>query len=239
LATIDAKKDEELTLQLGTDFIRFKIKDLYSQNLNLYNGRVRISLAKSPLSASDSKVEILEDMVLLGKGKIYSPLLQALIWVLEDDTFNGKNPLENYNGHMALIKKAWGDMNKNDPKWTFNKAVDRLSPDRRLLHYFNIQNIIDEDYEWSRESPRGVYEDGAANCLDVAYWNQYVMKKGGRKTWVLWVDYDANTKGGHAIMAFEDTDKLIYVMDKKGPMHHLKGPFVSLKKIPYNIRGYL
>jgi len=111
IVNIGAKKDEELVLQLGTNFIKFKPQDLYTQNLILYDGQVKISLLKDVLSENESKVGILEDMVLLGKEKIYSPLLQALFWDYQDNIFNEQNnPLENYKGHIAFIEKTWGDM---------------------------------------------------------------------------------------------------------------------------------
>jgi len=180
----------------------------------------------------------LKEMVLAGKGDYkFSAPLQALLWGYMDGKFKeADNPFKNYQSPLEFVKPIWGDM--EGPRWTFDKVVDRLSSDRRLLHYYNTQKIIDQDYRGSWKSPKRVFKDGSANCYDTSKWNVYVMKKGGRKTHLVWVHHPGSSIG-HIIMTLEEKKNEIYVLDKDGPNHFLRGPFTSVFKIPYLIRGII
>ena len=83
-----------------------------------------------------------------------------------------------------------------------------------------------------------MFKSGSANCYDTSKFNSYILRKAGYKTYILWVEHFMNPIGGHAILAFEDKNK-IFILDKEGPLHHFRGPFDSLYKIPYDIRGFL
>lgn len=233
LTTIDAKKDEELTLQLRMDFSTFKIEDLYSEDLNLYDGQVKIRLIRSTVSENDSKVKILEDMVLLGIGKKYSPLLQALIWGFEDGIFNDKNPLNNYEGHMALIEKTWGNM--KEPRWDNpTEVIQRLSSScPQLISHYTANRIGYTRYQGDKKSNWQVIKSGIANCVDTSDLEVECLRNLGYPAGQLKV------RPSHRITYYKDKGK-IFIMDngQGGPLGIL-GPFESFNEIPYDIKKIL
>ena len=218
-----------------------KIVYLSSTNENTESDRLAEKSEIVRLSSTNenakkySKVEILEDLTLDGLKHDeyrYSPSFEAFFWLIKDGKFNAESFEGEYSNSFEFTIKVWGDM--GGKRWgEFDKVTSRLNRPN-LLHYYGKMNISDEDYWGDRKTNKSVFESGRGNCVDVSQFNAFCLSKAGYKTYLIDVDTDF---GWHVIAAFKDKGK-IYILDKMGPTHYFKGPYDSLYKIPYSIRGF-
>ena len=194
----------------------------------------------------------LEQMYEVGIPEVrkYCSPLQTLFWLVEDGKINICNQVINNYDLKTLLDGGWKtekfgikeygglifneDLKNHKKRWgNFSEVIDRLNAPE-LLHYYDKMNISDEDYWGERKTNKSVFEDGCGNCVDVSQFNTFCLSKAGYKTYLIAVH---TTYGNHMIAAFKDKGK-IYILDKYGPYHYFKGPYDSLYKIPYSIRGF-
>lgn len=177
-----------------------------------------------------TKEIIINEALIMGKGKKFSPALEALFWAVIDKKYSDEE-LNKYSNAIEMTKGFWAKM--EGQRWQdYNAVVDRLS-DKFLLFHYSATKIKYKYYRGNEQYAINVFRRKFGDCYDQSIFNRAVLLRAGVKTHLIRVHRAISFSGKHIILAFDQKDGT-WVLDS-GTNSKLVGPFKSWKDIPYDI----
>lgn len=146
----------------------------------------------------------------------YCSPLQALFWLTEKGELDEVVSTINEFSLVSLLDSAWdfhenkwwvkytehwkSDKNaylttKNRIRWkNFTNVVDRLNaPD--LLHYYINKHITYKKNRYNSHRPKHTFSHNWGDCDDLAVFGNYILRKGGYKSYMRYVYWTADNRG--------------------------------------------
>lgn len=226
--TISNPSDGNLLFFFNHNLFNIAISKIYSEKgvtltKNLFGYDLGATLTikpakkESPFSATQ---RILSEMINAGSGEQrFSAPMQAMLWLCLDGKIEDPdNPLKGYASATDLLKDAWGTM--EGPRWNdFETVTTRLnSPE--WVHIWISGNLIKVlgDRGIVR-TPREVFDEKKAFCLEAAELGAYSLNKTGqynaRLYWdMAWPKQDyagPYALSGHTVGAYPLSNEDMYV----------------------------